>query len=232
MKKTSYIFVSAFACLTFLFAAAEGNEVVVRSPEGDAFVIDVDAAESFVGVVQQLQSCFGSNQEYLLDFKSASRGKKQIKAITAPIRNYYAPVTAEEIKDLSYIINTVGMSSLVTIATSQSSIKKAGKRIDHLHPLNFLKYIFLDKRMVTSMRALQKRNWVSGEFYDGLRESMECELARDNVKAEHINDFAATLNIDPSRITPAIQKRQWKQLVNILINHSPRDPNEGRYDDQ
>lgn len=147
-----------------------------------------------------------------------------------PLRDYYAEVRPCDKEDVAYIINTMGMGSLTKIATSRASLKKAGKRIDHLHPFNFLLTIFLDEEMKASVHAMRARTWIWDEFFSGVKGSFNEEYARGNVTQEQIDDFAHQLHISPALITPAIKKQDWNQLVKILLKTIPRNTEVDRYD--
>jgi hypothetical protein len=144
-------------------------------------------------------------------------------------RDYSVPVTADEKADLAYITSTLGRSSLAGIASSKSSLKKAGDRIDHLHPLRFLMTIFTDEELKADISAIRSRGWIWDKFFDGLEGSLKDESKRDNIRPEFIEDFANTVGINPGLIQPAIQEKRWKALVNILIDAIPRTGNPGRY---
>lgn len=146
------------------------------------------------------------------------------------IRNYYATVTPEEKSDLAYITNTLARNSLPSIATSKSSIKKAGDRIDHLHPLRFLMAIFTDEELKANISAIRSRGWVWDKFYDGLEGSLKQESKKENMRIEFIIDFASTIGINASLIQTPIQENRWKDFVNLLIDTVPRSGNPGRYD--
>lgn len=222
---------SAFYLLFLItIASLHSQEVVIRSPIGEFLIIDVAPEESFTQVVELLQHHFG-DEEFLIDFMvRSSRSSQTIeKKSQAPQRNYNQAVTSEEKKDVSFVVNTLGMSSLAKITASQSSIKKAGKRIDHLHPLNFLMTIFSDEEMKASVHAMQGRTWVWSGFIKGVKDSFEIETDRGNVKPEHIQDFAKKLGIKIDLVQGPIEKRQWTQLVSNLIDHIPRNVNANRY---
>lgn len=148
----------------------------------------------------------------------------------APVRDFYAEVKSDEQDDIAYIINTMGMGSLSKIATSRGSLKKAGKRIDHLHPFNFLLTIFLDEEMKASLHAMKGRTWIWDEFYNGVKGSFNEEYARGNIQREQINEFAEQLGIDPEAIIPSIQKQDWSQLIKVLLKVVPRNTDVDRYD--
>lgn len=145
-------------------------------------------------------------------------------------RNYNIPVSQSEKEDLTYITNTMARNSLPSIATSKSSLKKAGDRIEHLHPLRFLMTIFTDEELKANIHAIRSRGWIWDKFYDGLEGSLKDESKKDNMKIEFVIDFANTIGINVDLIQPAIQEKRWKDLVNVLIDTIPRSGNPGRYD--
>lgn len=222
-----------FTPLLLTITSLGGHELLVRSPSGEPIVINVEDNESFSTVMDRLQRTFETSNEYFLDFDTAGTpSRKMKKAKQQPIRNYNIPVSASEKKDVAFVVNTLGMSSLLSIATSQSDLKAAGDRIDHLHPLRFLMCIFTDEQMKASMQAMKDRSWVWVEFVNGVKNTMEYESSpeRNNIKPEFIYDFAAQVGINPDLIIPAINKHQWRQLVVILINNIPRGAQANRYD--
>lgn len=145
-------------------------------------------------------------------------------------RDYYSPLTKNEKADLTYILNTMARNSLASIATHRSSLKKAGERIDHLHPLRFLLAIFTDEELKADVNAIRGRHFVWKEFLSGITGSLETESKIKNLKSEYIRDFCKVLKIDEKKIAPLIKEEKWKDLVNVLIDIIPREGNPDRYD--
>ncbi len=206
-----------------------GFDVVSRSPEGELSITNITENAEFTSVIAELQSNYGSNGEFLLDFMAAAPQKLASKAATLA-RDYNHLVTPTEKNDIAYIINTMGMSSLISIAAHRQDLKDAGARVDHIHPLRWLQTIFTDDQMKTSLHAMRNRGWIWGEFFNGTKNSLEEESARNNMKPEYIQDFARNVNIDPALITPSIQARNWEQFIQILIDKIPRNDDSDRYD--
>jgi hypothetical protein len=207
-----------------------GFELVSRSPDGELYVDEVESYEGFNDVMEKLRNRYQAKGELLVDFMAASTPNMVNNTKAAIVRNYNVELTQSEKNDLSFIINTMGMSSLATIAANRGNLKKAGERINHLHPFRFLEGIFTDEQMKVSMHALQNRGWVYGEFFKGLKPSFEEEYAKGNIKKEYIDDFAKRVGIDPKLIYDSIDKQQWMQLVKILIDNVPRNTDTDRYD--
>jgi len=152
------------------------------------------------------------------------------RAAKKAFRDYYSPTTSSERDDIRYVVNTLGISSLLKIAKSKSSIKKAGDRVDHVHPLQFLICIFSDEKTKASFHAVQARGWIWDEFSANLTNSLKGEGDSGKLTPAIINDFARQVEIDPSLIYPAIESGQWYEFIRILTENIPRKTPNDRYD--
>lgn len=223
MKILSYL------CLILTCFSLEGKELVVRTPEGDSFILHVQPHDNCDEILTLLETHLGES-DYFIDFKKTTKvsNYKAVKQTTP--RNYALAVTSKEKEDIAFIVNTLGMSSLLSVAKNKSALKKAGDRIDGIHPLRFLMCVFTDEKMKVSMDAMQKRNWIWDEFVGGLFNSLNQESSRDNMKPEFIADFANTVGIAIDLVNPPITKKQWAVLIKTLIQNIPRKTDSGRYD--
>lgn len=146
-------------------------------------------------------------------------------------RNYQIPVTQSEKDDLVFITTTLARSSIPSLAVHKPALKRAGDRIDHLHPLRFLMTVFTDEELKVNISAIRSRGgWVWNKFYDGLEGSLKEEARKNNMSDEFVVDFTNTIGINASLIQPAIHGKRWKEFVNTLIDAVPRSGNPTRYD--
>lgn len=223
MKLRAYLF------LLLATFSLTGQEVIIRSPSGEPIVIEVNKHDNFLDTIELLKSHFGTENEYILDFNPFSSVAKKSGSTTTPFRDYLAPITSSQRSDIKYILTSLGLGSLIKIAKETSSLRKAGKRVEYVHPLRFLTVVFTDEEMKASMHGLYGRTWVWDEFFGGLRDSFDCETDRNNMKPEFISDFAATVGINPDLIYPSINSRQWNQMIGILVDNIPRKTDARRY---
>src|SRR5688572_5871331 len=103
------------------------DEIVWRSPSGDLSIIEVQPEDSLHEVVNiirnqmeidelekhQDKNYMASHEnkgDFLIDFMTVSNTKGK-EALKGPARDFNAKLTANEIKDIDYIIGTLGMSS-------------------------------------------------------------------------------------------------------------------------
>lgn len=195
------------------------EEIVVRTTEGELEVVNVE--NEFIDQIHQ----FGKKNEFIVDFKATEPSQP----VNVNNRNFYKDPTAKEIDDMRYILTTLGESSLVKIAKAKSSLKKAGDRIDNVHPLQFLKVIFTDEEMKVCAHAISERSWIRDEFIGGFKKTLEEEANRNNLTPEMISTFAEKVGIDPNLIFPAINQKEWKDFIYILIDKIPRKTQTDRY---
>lgn len=218
--------------LTYLLAGLSplaslmAEEVVILSPNGEPLVIDVDQNDRFLDTVNMLRSYYNSG-EYLIAFSTASVESRSGQKME--MRNYNAKLTTTEMEDTRYIMKTLGMASLITIAKERSSLRKRGKNIEPIHPLRFLLVVFTDEELKAGMHGLYGRTWVWDEFWAGLHDSFETESGRNNLN-QFVDDFSTKIGLNPNLIKPLIHSKQWNQLIKTLLDKLPRNTNSKRYD--
>lgn len=144
-------------------------------------------------------------------------------------RSYAAGVAASEAADISYIVKTLANSSLPKIKSAESALKKAGDRIDPIHPLQFLGYVFTTEELKVAIRNLQGRSWVWSDFISGLTDTLAEENGKNNIQP-YLQDFANKINVNVNIIAPLQQAGKWDKFVTTLIDIVPRADGSGRYD--
>lgn len=145
-------------------------------------------------------------------------------------RDYSYPASDDEKELIAFIVTTLGNKPLTKIYREKDALKKAGDKIDHIHPLRFLEVVFTDEELKASIANIRESRWVWGEFKKGLFNSLKDETKNRNVTSEYIADFANTVNIDPQLIVPYFLQLDWDGLIFALIKNVPREGNPTRYD--
>lgn len=206
-----------------------GMNLTLINSEGAPIEVAIESSDKFSDVLASLAGYYGDNGAASMTMLVVNDEVMVRKKGTW--RDYWAPVTKAEKKELYYIVKTLARDSLISIGTSKSSINKAGDKIEHLHPLNFLKTIFEDEEMKAYAHAIRDRGGlVWSGFMGGVTRSSDEETAHGNMKDEFIEDFAKILKIDAKLIIPHIKKSKWKELVISLIENIPRENDPNRYD--
>lgn len=231
---------TTFSCAFSALAASLtlqllGYDVTFTTAQGDSYLFEFHAEDSMQSVVEALRYCGADNSaaDHTIYMSFANiHGHPVVKAYEsskALARNYDAPVSVQEKKDLAYILKTLANSSLAKIAKEKANLKKAGDRIDNLHPFKFFEAVFTDEELKVYMRNLEGKSWVWTEFRDGVTKSLAKESAADNLKLEYVQGLANALQIDINQILPTIVDKNWSKLVTDLIAIVPRSGDSNRY---
>lgn len=226
------------------FAAEAVYEMIICLENGENTVLEVKPGDTFLDIMSQAESLAQNGngfddelihpykKEFYLDFNNEGKGVLFIeKSTTSTPRNYDVKVTAKEKEDIAYIVTTLGRGSLKKLLIEKSSLKKAGSRVDNVHPLRFIGCIFAEEELKVGMLQIKERGgWISKEFFNGMYDSFTTEANLQNLKNEDIIDFANNLKVDVDKVMKPIEARDWKGLINALIELLPRSGNPNRYD--
>ncbi|HRD56005.1 MAG TPA: hypothetical protein PLC42_06370 [Parachlamydiaceae bacterium] len=210
---------------------AKAAELIIHLPSGESAILPINQDDRFLDVMEQAnllahEADFGST--FFMDCQLST--KILMAEAVENDRDYQKKPTNKEKEDIAYILTTLGGDSLTTIWRKESSLKKAGNRIEHLHPLRFLLSIFSEEKTKVGLLQIKERGGkVSKEFFSKLHSNLSKEAGADNLKMEYIQDFAKQLKIDPNAISKSIEKHDWSEFVNTLIQLLPRSGDQGRY---
>lgn len=211
-----------------------GQEILISTSEGEFYSIHVEPEHTFNEVIETIQDILPNDQadHYLALFQISPRTEDRTSLITiskqALIRNYDSPPSDEQKSDIAYIVTTLAYTSLVKLKSQESSLKKAGDRIDAVHPLRFLETIFTNEELKVAMRNLEGRSWVWKDFLEGLTDSLKEEYKNNNI-LQFVDEFAANIKLDSSNFISNINNQKWKELVEQLIKIVPREGNIDKY---
>lgn len=217
-----------------------GEEILVRTPTGNSITFEIDPNDSFGNILQNIEIALNEVEGFSLqdaelpkpifiDYMSATPCSSTYRGSDTN-RLYSSPVTAEEKKDIRYLLTKMATSSWTQLLSSRSSMNKAGDRIDHVHPLRFLQCVFTDEELKGCLHSIRDRSLIWKNFFSGISESFQEESDRNNMKPEYVQDFAASLKINPALISGPIKSKKWLEFIDILLANLPRTGDPGRYD--
>ncbi len=248
MRRFRHVWLGLLLIGGWIPQTALSKTVTLVNSSGESTEWEVEATDQFLDVVDRIQSYFQVETLEGAEEEASNFAGEEISVLSPQFdlvishagitarakktqwRDYDEPVAKQEKKDITYIVTTLGNESLISIGTAKSSLKKAGDRIDHLHPLRFLMTVFTDERLKAGIHAIRDRGgWIWSGFIDGLVGSLNEEGGRKNL-LQFVPDFASKVKIDPELILPALQQGKWSDFVNILIDKIPRETDPNRYD--
>lgn len=206
-------------------------ELVVYLPSGENAILTINENDRFLDVMEQANLLSQETSFENTFFLDCQHSPKIFMATNHESRrDYYKKPSSKEKEDITYILTTLGGDSLTTIWRKESSLKKAGTRIEHLHPLRFLGTIFSEEKTKVGLLQIKERGGkVAKEFFSKLHSNLSKEAAAQNLKSEYILDFAKQLKIDSTAITKALENHKWDEFITIMIQLLPRSGDQGRY---
>jgi hypothetical protein len=231
MSLAKFFITGALLAVFFQSHISEAKEIAIRSSDGIAFTMDVNPQDSFQEVISQIGLCLGETNDgdFCLDYKGTPvkfyAGDSQ-----EPIRDYHIPLTKEEKENITYIVTTLGTQPWPKVIPKQGSLKKAGDKIYHIHPLRMLTHVFTVEELKAAMASLRGKVFVWKPFKDGLYKTLTLENKLNNLKLEYIQDFARAIKVDLQAILPFFEEDDWDGLIKTLIQKVPRAGEPGRYD--
>ncbi len=244
-KTLSTLAVTAAALLT-----AAPVEVLVLSEEFEPLTLELSEATTLEELGEQLHAYLGEGAAiapiYLSKTSSpaAGQGLKSPRTayniednegegysrdIAEGARDYYHNVSADEKKNISYIVKTLANKPEPALLFYKGSIVSAGDKIDHIHPLKFLHAIFTDEELKVGMRVVRKKSWVWGNFRSGISDSLRDEASVDNMTVEYLYDFAAAVDVDANLLIGAYNAQNWDSFIDGCVAHIPRKGDYRRY---
>lgn len=243
MKIFSMLFINIFFLIGLLSLPLNATEVVVTPSSGESFIIDVEPTAPFLEVVEEIQNYLvdsplieesnstnlHENDGIIFSYSVGLPGIFAKKGDQKGPRNYGAPVSSGDKEKISYIILSLAKYNWMQLAKEESSLKKVGKQIENIHPFRFLQCIFTDEKLKAGLFVIRNKNLVWGDYYDGLRKSLNEESDLNNL-VQFTPDFANKVGVNVNTILPYVQTRQWSTLIDVLINSIPREGNPDRYD--
>lgn len=209
----------------------EALDIGIHTDAGEYFVLEFDPNNSIQSLFESIALILGDEKDYQVNMEINNEVLQARACVCSKgqPRNYYAPLSASEKKDLGYILRTLANNSLAKIAKEKSSLNKAGDRLNHLHPFKFLEAIFIDEELKVCVRNIEGKSWVWSEFLSGITGSLSKESAVDNLKIEYIQNLSSLLSLDINSILPTIQDKNWSKFVTDLISLVPRNGDSNRY---
>lgn len=154
----------------------------------------------------------------LCTFSLSAIENKENKATTekrAPgTRSYDTSITEQEKENIRFIIMTLATKSQVALLFEKGALNQAGNRVEHVHPLKFLSYIFSDSALRRAVVKIKGIAW--NRFVNDMGENLAKEANRNNLKKEYIADFAQTVGVSESKLEPLAEKGQWQAFINTV----------------
>ncbi|MCY3974566.1 MAG: hypothetical protein OXF02_03360 [Simkaniaceae bacterium] len=114
------------------------------------------------------------------------------------------------------LIKTMADKHIATLIRKQRKLRKLGDKIEPVHPLRFIAYIYEENELRRRMRTIMRRYFTWGYFIGGLGERLSKEKARGNLRP-FIPEFAYAVGTQPEVIERYVFMEDWKGMVRCLF---------------
>lgn len=132
-------------------------------------------------------------------------------------RVYAEKLTDAERADIREIVTFLANHSILGIIDDTDRLEAIGDRIDHIHPLNFLSYVFSDEELKVGIRNIRGKMFVWKPFIGPIKESLGSEASIGNITEGHIRDFTGKLKLDMKIIYSLVVQRNWDEFIDKLL---------------
>ncbi len=129
---------------------------------------------------------------------------------------YQLPLNDKERRHIWTIITTMSEKNIFQLAFEKGSMEKRGNKINHVHPMRFLGYIFSEPELKSCVKNIKKSSFKWDAFVDGFARRMKEEYSNNNVM-QYIPGFSQQVGANPDKVKHYIQNKDWEGLIKSLM---------------
>lgn len=130
---------------------------------------------------------------------------------------YGLPIHLWEKKIIEKIVTSLAEKTLTQLLLDRKEMEKRGDQVRHVHPLRFMGIVFGDSYLKSCLPQFRNQAFKWSNFIAGFADRMKEELAKNNL-LQHIDGFADYLGADAGKIRELVNKGQFEEIVNYLID--------------
>lgn len=220
------------------------TEIYVTQSYGQTLVLECSPNEHLEELQTQIEELFqipAESQTWTINGNTLNPfgslhtliGKIEVSTTADPrntAKDYYLLPNKDDEKNITYMIKTLADKSLPALAFCRGDLQDAGDAVAHLHPLRFFEVVFTNEELKVGIRNMKKRKQIWPEFASGMANSFKNEAAVGNMKKEYLEEFAAKVGLDLSKVLPLAENGKWLDFLNGLVLHIPRIGEFDKYD--
>jgi len=155
----------------------------------------------------------------------------------APEARDFNYLTEDNKADIGYIIKSLGSKSLVSIGFAKSKLRKAGGRVNSVHPFRYILHILSDNELTFNLCALRERGWIwdgylhgeSGD--DGFLDSLQQEYEAGGIHAQHVRELAQVIGVNYEYLQQITDTCHWERMMQLIMHHAIKKVKYNPYDD-
>lgn len=132
------------------------------------------------------------------------------------INPYHGSIPKDEAGAVSEIVIVISESNLISLAGKRKYLLRVGKKIEHLHPLDFLKVVAVSKPLLDHLRNIQKSSVKWRAFVSGISKGFE-EASNKEKFGDEVAIFAEGLQYSKDELLKITQKKDWDSFVRFVL---------------
>lgn len=125
-------------------------------------------------------------------------------------------LTPDDCHNIAKLIKNMADLSLWELLKKSKDMKKLGRKIEPVHPLRFLGFIFSNPSLKKRMPKIQDSHFKWSKFMDGLGERLSKEARHHNLN-QYIPGFCQVVGKSSHSIELYIQNHDWYGLLDYLM---------------
>jgi len=131
---------------------------------------------------------------------------------------YTLRLTSDDMHNISKLIKNMADKNLWELLKISKDMKKLGKKIDHVHPMRFLGYIFSTHELKKRMPKIKENHFKWNKFTEGLFERLSKEAHQHNLD-RFIPGFAQVTKSSESVIQDCVKRHDWASMLDYLMSN-------------
>ncbi len=129
---------------------------------------------------------------------------------------YQLPLNEKEKRHIWTIITNMAEKNIFQLAFEKGAMEKRGNKINHVHPMRFLGYIFSEPELKSCVKNIKKSSFKWDAFVDGFARRMREENSNNNV-LQYVPGFAQQVGSTPDKVKQYVQNKDWEGLIKSLM---------------
>ncbi|GAB4189476.1 MAG: hypothetical protein Tsb0015_10190 [Simkaniaceae bacterium] len=118
--------------------------------------------------------------------------------------------------NVSKLIKKLADRNVIELLWHKKEMTRLGDKIEHLHPLRFIGYIYSRPDLIKCMKTISQNSFKWHAFVDGFAGGMDKEAKRNNLIA-YLPGFCRETGAEENAIRNFISKHQWEELLRYYL---------------
>jgi hypothetical protein len=132
-------------------------------------------------------------------------------------RLYNTLPSAQDLKNITFILDALGNWSFWKLTTSGNEIKEAGRKFPSIHCLRFLSTAINTPTLRENFKKIKGYSFVRSHMCSDYQTKLNREDSQNNLKC-YIDQFAADIKVDAHKLHALANKKDWSGFFDTVID--------------